>query len=289
VTTIAYIGDMGNDNSTNNMAAITKLVANNKINWILHNGDISYADGFQQRWDTYFRAFEGAVANSPYMVTLGNHEIGVIAALNLTVGYVHRFVLPGPYSISMDYENLFYSWNYANIHFISLDTESIFDIAYISPKQIAWLEQDLAQVDRTQYPWIVVYGHRPLYCSGSSSDCVEMAELLRGNIEDLIYKYNVNLLFSAHKHNYERFWPVYQSVPEKTYTNPRATVHIVNGAGGNREGFAGFHDPIEPASVTRLDVWGYGLLTVYNDTTLEYSFNDPVSGNVLDSFVLTRG
>jgi len=222
------------------------------------------------------------------MVTLGNHEIGVIAALNLTVGYVHRFLMPGPYAISNDYENLFYSWNYANIHFLALDTESILDIAFLSPKQVAWIEQDLASVDRNIYPWIIVYGHRPLYCSGTSSDCTEMAQLLREDLEPLLYKYQVNLLFSAHRHNYERFWPVYQGVPEKTYNNPRATVHIVNGAGGNREGFANIGNTVDPASVVHYERWGYSIITVYNATTLEYVFNDAQTGTMLDSFILTR-
>jgi hypothetical protein len=288
VTRIAYIGDMGTQNSTNTMNALSKLVANKQIDWILHNGDISYADGFQQRWDIFFRQFQSSVANIPYMVTLGNHEIGVIAALNLSVGYVHRFTLPGPFSISLDYENLYYSWNYGNIHFLSIDTESILDIAYLSPKQLAWIEQDLASVDRTVYPWVIVYGHRPLYCSGTSSDCTEMAFDLRAGLEELLYKYNVNILLSAHRHNYERFWPVYQGVPEMTYNKPRATVHIVNGVGGNREGYANIGSDVLPASVVHFTRWGYGLMNVYNDTTLEYVYTDAQSGAVLDSFVLTR-
>jgi hypothetical protein len=288
ITRIAYIGDMGTANSTNNMNSISNLVQSKKIDFILHNGDISYADGFQQRWDIFFRQFQNAVANSPYMVTLGNHEIGVIAALNLTVGYVHRFILPGANSISLDYENLFYSWNYANIHFVSLDTESVLDIAFISPKQVAWLEQDLASVDRTLYPWVIVYGHRPLYCSGTSSDCISMAADLREAIEDIVYKYQVNMVLSAHRHNYERLYPVYQGVPEKTYDKPRAPVHIINGCGGNREGFAHVSPPFLPATVTYHENWGYGMITVYNDTVLEYEFHDAASGSLLDSFVLKR-
>jgi len=288
VTRIAYIGDMGTMNSTNNMKQITNLVESKKINWILHNGDISYADGFQQRWDIYFRQFQSAIANTQYMVTLGNHEIGVIAALNLTVGYVHRFVLPGPYSISDDYENLFYSWNYANVHFVSLDTESVLDIAYLSPKQIAWLEADLSQVDRTKYPWVVVHGHRPLYCSGSSEDCTTMAAELRSGIEDILYKYNANLVLGAHKHNYERFYPMYKGVPVKTYNNPNTPVYVINGAGGNREGFAHVSPPFLDGSVSFYTEWGYAIMTFYNDTVMDYSFYNATSNTLLDNFVLTR-
>jgi hypothetical protein len=41
--------------------------------------------------------------------------------------YIHRFQLPGSHSITTDLANLFYSWDYANIHFVALDTESIVD------------------------------------------------------------------------------------------------------------------------------------------------------------------
>jgi hypothetical protein len=114
---------------------------------------------------------ESTLANIPYMVSVGNHEIGVIGALKLAIGcveglwgrargqrklvgkvswdegvrgenlnqpialkkknspirYIHRFQLPGTHSTTTDLENLFYSWDYANIHFVALDTESIID------------------------------------------------------------------------------------------------------------------------------------------------------------------
>ena len=32
-------------------------------------------------------------------------------------------------------------------------------------RQYAWLERDLAGVDRARTPWVVLYGHRPMYCT----------------------------------------------------------------------------------------------------------------------------
>ena len=28
----------------------------------------------------------------------------------------------------------------------------------------AWLERDLSSVDRNKTPWVIVHGHRPMYC-----------------------------------------------------------------------------------------------------------------------------
>jgi len=264
-------------------------VADDKIDFILHNGDISYADGFQQRWDTYFREIEDFAANTAYMVTLGNHEVGVIPVLNLTVGYVYRFMLPGSNSLSLDYENLYYSWNYGNIHFIALDTESILDIAYISPKQATWITHDLQTVDRSQYPWVIVYGHRPFYCTDTDIDCHDMADELRNDLEDVFYKYNVNLVLEAHKHNYQRMWPTYRGVSVHSYDNPQVPVYILNGAGGNREGIEkNPTTPYQSYTVNYIPTFGYGIITVYNDTVLDYNYYGSDNGNLLDHVTITR-
>lgn len=54
-------------------------------------------------------------------------------------------------------------------------------------------------------------------------------------LEDLFYKYGVDLEVWAHEHSYERFWPlynykVYNGSYDKPYTNPKAPVHIVVGS-----------------------------------------------------------
>lgn len=59
--------------------------------------------------------------------------------------------------------------------------------------------------------------------------------LFRFALEDLFYKYGVDLEFWAHEHSYERMWPlydykVYNGSREEPYTNPKAPVHIVVGS-----------------------------------------------------------
>ena len=61
-----------------------------------------------------------------------------------------------------DYENLWYSWNIANIHFVSYSTEVVFFQQELIDIQMKWLEKDLAEanMNRTEQPWIIAYGHR---------------------------------------------------------------------------------------------------------------------------------
>ena len=54
-------------------------------------------------------------------------------------------------------------------------------------------------------------------------------------LEDLLYKYGVDLAVWAHEHSYERLLPTYNRKvvpspdPEQPYTDPRSTVHITTG------------------------------------------------------------
>lgn len=285
VLRIASIGDMGNQNSEGNMKQLQKMAANQEIDLIIHNGDISYADGYQGKWDTFLRSMEDVTAYVPYMVTPGNHEVGVIGELNLGLGYINRFILPGKNSIGPDLQNLYYSWNYGLAHFIALDTESVLNIALITQEQVDWLKQDLAQVDRKVTPWIIVFGHRPFYCSNGDDDCGIEAGVLRLAVESLLNQYKTDLVLMAHKHDYERFWPTNSTgLPILSYDNPGAPVYILNGAGGNREGLEGIKVPL-PNSAKALSAWGVGTITIYNRTTLQWDFTSG-TGSLLDSVVL---
>ena len=71
-----------------------------------------------------------------------------------------------------------------------------------------WLLQDLkwaaSSYNRTERPWIIMYGHRPFYCSSApgSDDipCSIEAARYRSWIEPLIHDFNVDLVIQAHVH-----------------------------------------------------------------------------------------
>ena len=73
-----------------------------------------------------------------------------------------------------------------------------------------WVAADLAaaNVNRAAVPWIVVHGHRPLYCS-CDGDCDYAATTVRDGIggeygmETLFYNFGVDLYLCGHEHDYE--------------------------------------------------------------------------------------
>jgi hypothetical protein len=87
----------------------------------------------------------------------------------------------------------------------------------------------------------------------------------------------VDMAFWAHEHSYERTWPVYNNTvhngtthPGDPYRNAGATVHIVTGSAGCREGHGHYDKGARGAwSAVRNTEYGYGKLRVANATHLQ--------------------
>jgi hypothetical protein len=102
--------------------------------------------------------------------------------------------------------NHWYSYTVGLVHFAAVSTEAYFFYPGES-LQYAWLEADLATVNRSLTPWVVVYGHRSIYCS-CDSDCDGDAEVLRlgpkgdgvFGLEALLNKHKVDLWINGHEH-----------------------------------------------------------------------------------------
>ena len=144
--------------------------------------------------------------------------------------------------------------------------------------QYAWLDTDLRKA-RANADWVIVYGHRPLYCSNldTLSDCTVDAKRLRDGpnglqgVEQLLAQHHVDLYIAGHEHDYERMAPIHQGVMEvqqnHTFRNPQHPFYIVTGSAGCSEGLEWFDDVlIPPWSLVRSVSYGYGHLQVHNDT-----------------------
>ncbi len=221
----------------------------------------------------------------PYMPTSGNHEL----AYNFS-HYTNRFSLVS--DTSNTGQNWWFSFDISYIHFVSFMTELYFVQPWGNSAIIAqyeWLKQDLAKVDRSKTPWIVVYGHRPLYCSNVDDlpDCTQDTATLRDStiingvnygLDDVLHAYGVDIYFTAHEHSYERTWPVYASEPDPTqhdpnvYVNSQYTTHIVTGAAGCQE-YLDYFSNVSWAnwSGVRSSNYGYGHLRIANATHLHWT------------------
>lgn len=236
------MADLGLANSDGTVAGVQALTGNRSVDWVGTYGDLSYADAYQLVWDEQGRRLQPITSAVPYHVTTGNHEI----PWNF-VACRHRFSMPSAGWLSG--EAKYYSLDFGLVHNVFLDSELATDLPNFGAKQVAWLKQDLAlaQQQRGAVPWIVVGFHRPLYCShGGPTDknCNYFADLLKAEIEDVLFQYQVDLVLYGHVHAYERTWPVYHNLPTQfNYTSPTAPVYVMNGAAGNPEGNTNNYQP----------------------------------------------
>ena len=139
----------------------------------------------------------------------------------------------------------YYAFYLGSALIISFSTELHFFDQYFDQThqraQKEWLEALLKNAnkekERKKHPWIIMFAHRPMYCSNKHKKdrCRKDTKKLRKALEYLLRKYGVDLAIWAHEHSYERFFPVYNGKTangsdSEQYKNPKATVHLVNGA-----------------------------------------------------------
>ena len=229
--------------------------------------------------------------------------------------YNNRFHMPSAESGGV--LNMHYSFNFGNVHFISIDTETGYpgaaeETRYVLPcggfgDQLTWLENDLieANAHRAERPWILAAGHHPMYQGNSTNVQFQAA------MEQLFYKYGVDVYFAGHVHSYERDLPVYaneidadSAAHPSHYDNPSATTHVLIGGAGNDE----MHQiqlardldpsPKEKASDDGMGPWtvltdkenhvGIGRVYIVDDSQLKFEYIRTLTNEVFDSFTLVR-
>lgn len=211
--TFWVIGDCGTGNSDQRAvrdAYLNYMVGQPHPEGLIMLGDNAYDFGLDGQYqDALFNnMYEDIVSNTVMWPTPGNHDYyGGADASSQTGAYYDIFRLPaageaGGYPSGTE---AYYSWNYGNIHFVSLDS-------YDSPRDSAgamgnWLKLDLQQ---NQQEWTIVYWHHAPYTKGSH-DSDNPFPWLNGELVDMreqilpvIERYGVDLVLCGHSHSYER-------------------------------------------------------------------------------------
>ena len=258
-TKIAVVGDTGQTEVTREVLThVKEQLGDSEV--LVHTGDLSYADGFAPRWDSFEAMSEFVLSEMPMLTVPGNHDVAQ-NGMEL-VSYLSRY--PSPYVASKSPSQLFWSYEVGQAHIIGLNSYAntevgIFDGA--DSPQIAWLKQDLATINREYTPWVIVVFHVPWYNSNHAH--FKEAERTRKALERILFDAGVDLILNGHVHSYERSHPVLNYDTQQC-----GPVHIVVGDGGNYEGPYG-HGWIEPQplySAFREGSFGAGSLVIHDET-----------------------
>ncbi|KAF0889504.1 hypothetical protein E2562_024559 [Oryza meyeriana var. granulata] len=275
------VGDLGQTGWTE---STLRHIADDDYDMLLLPGDLSYADFYQPRWDTYGRLVEPLASARPWMVTEGNHEVERIPLLHPQpfTAYNARWRMPHDAGASPSGSNLYYSFDVAGgaVHVIMLGSYTGYAAG---TAQHRWLQADLAGINRGKTAFVVALVHAPWYNSNTAHR--GEGDAMRAAMEELLYGTRVDAVFAGHVHAYERFARVYGSRED-----PCGPVHVTVGDGGNREGLAKrYVDPQPATSAFREASFGHGRLEVVNATHARWTWhrNDDDEAVVADQVWIT--
>lgn len=259
-------------------------------------GDNVYDDGKEEEYVskvfTGVNGYQNTMKGLPFQPTPGNHDYNVISPVVATksppthTGPYYNFVdvydSAQAGGVASGYQ-LYYSFDYSNAHFISLNSElgsplntshdwtgARFGGGFTSSPMTDWLRADL---DSNKKDWVIIYLHQPPYTDGSheSGTWYEVyMKAIRENFAPIWEQYGVDLVICGHTHVYERSYLVkgaYGSTNDITpfnfiqnttgkenegqaylkYTTGananEGTVYVNNGNAGSSETEAGFNHP----------------------------------------------
>ena len=207
----------------------------------------------------------------------------------------------------MEYTNLdkqYYSFDYNNVHFISMATETPYEQG---SEQFEFVNHDLMKTKtHPSIDWIIVYYHQPMYTSKTNHEGLES---FRDLYHSLFTKYGVDLVLAGHIHNYQRSYPlIYNSENPSNpiiaqsailenghnnkennnniYVEAQGTVFAIVGTGGQE-----LHGLDDQAYFTANQLEDHGFLelkTINNGKSLVGQFYSNDGSIIKDKFIIEK-
>lgn len=342
-TRALVIADMGASNESN--ATVESLARHvhdpaDNIQFVLHAGDIAYADGVEEINDRYGRKVAAYTTGAPTIACPGNHEM----VHNFT-SYKTRHAATTS-DVAGNDGAMYHLSAIGPAVYVAISTESPINTPFVGEPQLEWLAKALAHARALVEPnrravgvaianatraagrplrreekeavaagaakgpvWVVVYGHRPMYCTGvrggwptENADCTTDTEYLRGRLEALFTRHEVDVVIAGHRHNSERTYPIcgtgvdqerkvhrYPELPRGPWPRVGCPMYIVSGASGSREGREkDFSKDAPEWSVpeSRMGIWSHGVMDV-TPFAWRHTLHSTDDGMVIDDIELT--
>ncbi len=309
------LGDSGTRQPTQKAVkeAFYKFNGDRRIDLWLMLGDNAYQSGTDAEYQgSVFLAYPELLRKSVLWPSLGNHDGDQTTSPMQAGEYYDMFTLPtqGQAGGVMSGTEAYYSFDYANAHFICLDSYD--SDRSTNGMMVRWLRNDLS-ANRQQ--WSVAYWHHPPFSKGGhdsddDKDGESRSREMRENILPVLEHGGVDLVLCGHSHTYERS-PLINGYYgrstnfttafirnagdgceetggpyRKTTPGPapnEGTVYIVAGSSGQTSGAKGVH----PAMLFTLSVAG-SLALDFDGPHMEASFID-TNGWRRDHFEILKG
>jgi hypothetical protein len=204
------IGDFGIGSNAQNAVrdAYINYTGSTYTNTCLWLGSNAYNSGTDAEYQAkVFDVYQQQLKSIPLYSAVGNNDyanVGYVSSSALTTAFPYFSIMSNPTAgeaggVPSGTEK-YYSFNYANVHFVVLDTYGAFSNPG-SPMH-NWLVSDLAANSQT---WTVIYFHHPPYTKGDYNSDADMELInVRQNLNPVFDDYHVDVVLSGHSHTNER-------------------------------------------------------------------------------------
>lgn len=212
----AFTAETGGARQKENIVPIAEQIYQAHPDILIALGDVVWDGNNAMEWnELFFHPYQKILATTPLFHCPGNHERHTDLMNKL-------FAFPR-----------FYSFEYADVHFISLDSTLFAERTYNEDNSSdmkafdTFNEDDIQwrflkkQLEDSKAIWKVIYFHYPPYAS-AIFETVAMRRLC-----PLFEKYKVDVVFSSHTIHYERSHPLLNGE-----INPAGIRYIVVGGSG---------------------------------------------------------
>lgn len=282
-TRFAVFADVGAGTAA--QAAIAYHVSLQEPQFVLMPGDMAYSSGREVEYrHRFFPYYLNPVASPetgapllqsiPFYMMLGNHDVysydldefpdGLAyfyySDLPRNAPVVKRVIAPeGAKEKTEEFKNTAsprypgisnFSFKNGNVHILALDAN--FYVNPLDPRLVEWIRKDLG---RSRAQWKIVSFHHAAFSSGPAHYDYQIMRLLSPLLEEM----GVDLVLSAHEHNYQRSLPLRfkpartenglgyviseegkvdgtfeldEEFDGKVNTKANGIIHIITGAGG---------------------------------------------------------
>ena len=279
---LALVGDLGSSpESARTVARMAGALPRPHAALLL--GDLAYAEkagaGDCGRTRSAWRDWDALAApllsTVPTLAVRGNHDrFGGCEALDGSNGFAELASRFPAQPLA------WWSLSAGAAHIIGLSSSD--DVAPGSAQR-AWLEENLARVDRRATPWLILLWHVSWH---HSSERHKPPTSMMAALEPLMLLHGVDVVFAAHVHTFERTVPMSHGQPD-----PCGPVYITVGTGGNWG--AGAHEwaagPPPVFTAARARDSGHGSLAVTRASmTWRFHANDAPPGAAADEAVFVK-
>ena len=170
--------------------------------WVML-GDNAYGSGTDNEYQAaVFEMYPTMLRKSVLWPAFGNHDAPSASSAPPSGVFYDIFTLPaqGEAGGAASGTEAYYSFDFANIHFICLNSEDI--PRATTGAMLGWLQRDLAANAK---PWTIAFWHHPPYSKGGHDSDVEPALIeMRQNALPILENAGVDLVLTGHSHSYER-------------------------------------------------------------------------------------